>query len=89
MADAAMNDLIRPALYGGYHEIVPVARMGLLYAVSATLLGALFLREVLALRRRVLADADPRSMRLFHWSISYLSLLSLAVIVDVVAHIAL
>jgi len=35
------------------------------------------------LRRRVLADQDPKSMRLFNWSITYLSLLSLAVVVDV------
>lgn len=28
VVDAAMNDLIRPALYGAYHEIVPVARPG-------------------------------------------------------------
>jgi diaminopimelate decarboxylase len=26
VVDAAMNDLIRPALYGAYHEIVPVIR---------------------------------------------------------------
>ena len=26
VVDAAMNDLIRPALYGAYHEIVPVLR---------------------------------------------------------------
>lgn len=26
IVDAAMNDLIRPALYGAYHEIVPVVR---------------------------------------------------------------
>jgi len=28
VVDAAMNDLIRPALYGAYHEIVPVSRSG-------------------------------------------------------------
>ena len=28
VVDAAMNDLIRPALYGSYHEIVPVMRPG-------------------------------------------------------------
>ena len=28
VVDAAMNDLIRPALYGAYHEIVPVVRRG-------------------------------------------------------------
>lgn len=27
IVDAAMNDLIRPALYGAYHEIVPVTRL--------------------------------------------------------------
>jgi diaminopimelate decarboxylase len=27
VVDAAMNDLIRPALYGAYHEIVPVTRL--------------------------------------------------------------
>lgn len=26
VADAAMNDLLRPALYGAYHEIIPVKR---------------------------------------------------------------
>src|SRR6202044_3864702 len=26
VVDAAMNDLIRPALYGAYHEIVPVTQ---------------------------------------------------------------
>jgi diaminopimelate decarboxylase len=26
VADAGMNDLIRPALYGSYHEVVPVRR---------------------------------------------------------------
>ena len=26
IVDAGMNDLLRPALYGGYHEIVPVVR---------------------------------------------------------------
>ena len=26
VADAGMNDLIRPALYGSYHEIIPVRR---------------------------------------------------------------
>ena len=28
IADAAMNDLIRPALYGAHHEIIPVLREG-------------------------------------------------------------
>jgi len=28
VVDAAMNDLIRPALYGAYHEIIPVTQSG-------------------------------------------------------------
>jgi heme o synthase len=61
----------------------PVAGVGVLYGLVALAIGAVFLREVHALRRRVLADRDPRSMRLFHWSITYLTLLSSAVVVDV------
>ncbi len=61
----------------------PVAGVGVLYGLVALAVGAVFLREVHALRRRVLADGDPRSMRLFHWSITYLTLLSSAVVVDV------
>jgi len=69
--------------------LVPVAGMGWIYLVASVALGALFLREVHLLRRRVLAEQDPRSMRLFHLSITYLSLLSLAVVLDVVVHVAL
>jgi len=63
--------------------LVPVAPTGWLYAVAAAVLGAWFLREAHALKRRVdRGDADPRPMRLFHGSITYLSLLFLAVAVD-------
>jgi diaminopimelate decarboxylase len=34
VVDAAMNDLIRPALYGAYHEIVPVVRAAVQNAKS-------------------------------------------------------
>ncbi len=59
---------------------------GLLYTGSAVVLGAVFLREAHLLQRRVrdgdgsMASVAP--MRLFHWSISYLALLFLAVAVD-------
>ncbi|MBI1376544.1 MAG: protoheme IX farnesyltransferase [Frankiales bacterium] len=69
--------------------LVPVSGAGWVYTVSAAVLGAAFLREVHLLRRRVVRGEDPRSMRLFHLSISYLSLLSLAVVVDVVLHLPL
>jgi len=69
--------------------LVAVGGMGWVYAVASVVLGGVFLREVHLLRRRVVSGHDPRSMRLFHLSITYLSLLSLAVIVDVVLHVAL
>ncbi len=63
--------------------LVPVAGMHWLYASSAALLGAAFLIEAHGLRRRVRSGAgDVRAMRLFHGSISYLSLLFLAVALD-------
>ncbi len=63
--------------------LTPVAGMSWLYTSAALVLGAAFLVEAYALRSRVRAGvADPRAMRLFHGSISYLSLLFLAVAVD-------
>ena len=38
--------------------------------------------EAILLRRRTRAGQDPKPMRLFHWSITYLALLFLAVAVD-------
>ena len=55
---------------------------GLLYTVSAVVLGALFLYEAHLLLRRVKAGDAVNPMRLFHWSITYLALLFLAVAVD-------
>ena len=60
----------------------PVARTGPLYALAAAVLGAVFLREAYALRRRVREGLSAHSGRLFHWSITYLSLLFLAVAVE-------
>jgi len=63
--------------------LTPVGGMTWLYTVVALLLGAMFLVEAYALRRRVRAGVgDVRAMRLFHGSISYLSLLFLAVAID-------
>ncbi|MCW2500820.1 MAG: putative protoheme farnesyltransferase [Frankiales bacterium] len=55
---------------------------GPVYAVSALVLGAVFLREAHSLERRVRRGAPFNPMRLFHWSITYLALLFLAVAVD-------
>ena len=60
----------------------PLGTAGAAYGVSAGVLGAVFLREAHLLRARVRSGAEARPMRLFHWSISYLALLFLAVAVD-------
>ena len=60
----------------------PVAHTGPLYAVAAAALGALFLREAFALKRRVREGRPAQSGRLFHLSITYLSVLFLLVAVE-------
>ena len=55
---------------------------GPVYLISAVVLGAGFLREAHVLQRQVLSGAAFKPMRLFHFSITYLSLLFLAVAVD-------
>ncbi|RMI04668.1 protoheme IX farnesyltransferase [Cellulomonas triticagri] len=65
--------------------LVPVAGMTWVYAVVASVLGVWFLWSNIALYRRA---QDPsrgklRAMSVFHGSITYLSLLSVAVAVDV------
>jgi protoheme IX farnesyltransferase len=55
---------------------------GLIYWVSAGVLGAVFLREAHVLEVKVRRGGAPNPMRLFHFSITYLALLFLAVAVD-------
>lgn len=62
--------------------LVPVAPMGWIYGIGSLLLGGVFVAESWRLRRRALAGEDPRPMRLFHWSITYLALLFLLVAID-------
>lgn len=57
--------------------------IGWIYTVSATVLGGWFLVEAHRLLGRIRRDEDARPMQLFHVSISYLALLSVAIIVDV------
>ncbi|MFI5099116.1 MAG: heme o synthase [Actinomycetes bacterium] len=63
--------------------LVPVAHTTVVYAVAAVVLGAGFLAEAYGLRARVRSGTgDVRPMRLFHGSITYLTLLFVAVAVD-------
>jgi protoheme IX farnesyltransferase len=61
--------------------VAPLGPSGPVYGVSAVVLGAAFLREAHLLKSRV-GTGDAKPMRLFHWSITYLALLFLAVAVD-------
>jgi protoheme IX farnesyltransferase len=55
---------------------------GVVYGVSAVVLGAAFIVEAHLLQARVRRGEAVMPMRLFHWSITYLALLFLAVAVD-------
>jgi heme o synthase len=62
----------------------PVADTGPMYPIAAVALGAIFLWEAYALRARVRAKLPEHALRLFHVSITYLSLLFLALALDTV-----
>ena len=65
----------------------PVAGTTLLYPAAALVLGVGFLLDAHRLLRRAAAGVeDLRAMRLFHLSISYLTLLFVAVAVDSLLH---
>ncbi len=60
----------------------PVAHTGPVYPAAAAVLGLGFLAESSRLYLAVRRQDDARPMRLFHWSITYLTLLFVAVAVD-------
>ncbi|WP_460774018.1 heme o synthase [Microbacterium sp. GXF7504] len=62
--------------------LIPVAPMGLVYSVSAVVFGGWFIVESHVLYNRSVRGGAPRPMRVFHASISYLTLLFLAIAVD-------
>ena len=74
--------------------LIPVASMGWIYLVVAVPSGGLFLLEAYRLLARAkspenttIASLNP--MRLFHYSISYLTLVFLAVAIDSLLHLPL
>lgn len=62
--------------------LIPVASMGLVYSVSAVVFGGWFIYESHRLYNESVRGAEARPMRVFHASISYLTLLFLAIAVD-------
>ena len=65
------------ALWAISLAFAPAAHMGLIYIGAATVLGGVFLWYAVALRRD-----GTRAMRLFHYSITYVTLLFAAMAVD-------
>ena len=62
--------------------IGPTAHLGVVYAISATVLGGLFTFYAARLYRHALVD-KAEAMRLFHFSITYLTALFVMMAVDV------
>ena len=62
--------------------LIPVAHMGIVYTVVAILSGGYFIFEAHRLYGSAIRGQEGSPMRVFHGSISYLSLLSLAIAVD-------
>lgn len=62
--------------------LIPVASMGLVYTASAVVFGGWFIVESHVLYNRAVSGAQPRPMRVFHASITYLTLLFVAIAVD-------
>jgi heme o synthase len=62
--------------------LIPVASMGLVYSVAAIVFGGWFIYESHRLYNRAVAGIEPRPMRVFHASITYLTLLFVAIAVD-------
>ncbi|MGN6502555.1 MAG: heme o synthase [Pseudolysinimonas sp.] len=66
--------------------LVPIASMGVLYASAAALSGVWFLVEAHRLYSGAIRDEDARPMRVFHASITYLTVVFLAVGLDPLLH---
>ena len=62
--------------------LIPVAGMGLVYTVSALVFGGWFVYESHRLYAKAVKGASARPMRVFHASITYLTLIFVAVAVD-------
>ncbi len=62
--------------------LIPVAGMGLVYSISAVVFGGWFVYESHRLYAQAVTGASAKPMRVFHASITYLTLVFVAVAVD-------
>lgn len=70
------------ALVASTLVLIPVASMGLIYAITALVTGGWFIIESYRLYKEAIAGEISNPMRLFHGSISYLTLLFIAIAID-------
>jgi protoheme IX farnesyltransferase len=66
--------------------LVPIAHMGILYTAIALVTGGWFIYESHRLYGRAIRHNDAKPMRVFHSSITYLTLLFVAVGIDPILH---
>ena len=62
--------------------LIPINPMGLIYVLAAVIGGAWFIAEAHILQGKAKRDAVDNPMRLFHFSITYLTVLFIAVGID-------
>jgi protoheme IX farnesyltransferase len=62
--------------------LIPVGSMGIIFTVTALATGAWFIFESYRLYRQAIVGEISNPMRLFHGSISYLTLLFIAIAID-------
>jgi protoheme IX farnesyltransferase len=62
--------------------LIPMASMGIIYSVAALASGAWFIYETHRLYSTAIRHAEVRPMRVFHASITYLTILFLAIAID-------
>ena len=67
--------------------LVPVAHMGVLYTVAALAVGGWFVYETHRLYNLAIRHEEVSPMRVFHGSITYLTILFLAVAIDPLLHL--
>lgn len=60
----------------------PVANLSWVYGVPAVVAGAIFTREAVRFYLQTRAGGELKTMRLFHWSLTYVTVLFVAVAVD-------
>lgn len=66
--------------------LIPVADMGLVYSITAVVAGAWFTWESHRLYNEAKVQVPKNPMRLFHGSITHLTLLFLAIAIDPLLH---